>query len=395
MMARRKIRSYIYFAVKALGILMVLRLISLLFHAPFAVSRQSVADARHHSYATETAAKPTGRPHRFLYTPTEKSNTLAPSNDIFRARTKALGLYQISSDFYGKHSVAQLVKSHKLFEEGANPHDFRYIIQPKESCKDTQNIYMTIIVSSHPSHSSRRNIIRNTWGNPKTFEFKGILTRTIFVMGLSRNSTTNWALLEEGKKFNDIVLEDFLTEYKNMTYAHIAGFKWIATYCNQSKWTIKTDDDVYVNIFQAISFQEKNKLTGDFIAGAITTPAVYRRGGKWRVTKSEYIDDRYQTYPMGYGYMTTTNLVSKMYTASISTPFYWIDDVYVGILAAKVGGVRFRRTQTNNWLGKNVNINVLANNGALFTHLEARHVSKATDIFKKQNQTYHQGLKRR
>jgi len=65
---------------------------------------------------------------------------------------------------------------------------------------------------------------------------------------------------------------------------------------------------------------------------------------KWCVKESELRGrTRFPQYCAGIGYIVSSPLVPLLYNASKSTPFFWIDDVYVtGLLAKKLpAGVKY------------------------------------------------------
>jgi len=65
---------------------------------------------------------------------------------------------------------------------------------------------------------------------------------------------------------------------------------------------------------------------------------------KWCVKQTELRGrTRFPQYCAGIGYIVSTPLLPLLYNASKSTPFFWIDDVYVtGLLAKKLpAGVKY------------------------------------------------------
>ena len=59
---------------------------------------------------------------------------------------------------------------------------------------------------------------------------------------------------------------------------------------------------------------------------------------KWCVKRNELRGrTRFPQYCAGIGYIVSSPLLALLYNASLSTPFFWIDDVYVtGLLAKKL-----------------------------------------------------------
>jgi len=59
---------------------------------------------------------------------------------------------------------------------------------------------------------------------------------------------------------------------------------------------------------------------------------------KWYLSSAEFPDDYFPTYCSGSAFVLTPDVAADMYTASLRTPFFWVDDYYVtGLLASLVG----------------------------------------------------------
>jgi hypothetical protein len=53
----------------------------------------------------------------------------------------------------------------------------------------------------------------------------------------------------ENDLYQDIVQEDFVDSYRNLSYKGVMALKWISLYCPQASYILKTDDDMIVNTF--------------------------------------------------------------------------------------------------------------------------------------------------
>lgn len=133
-----------------------------------------------------------------------------------------------------------------------NPHPFKYVLNNPNVCKD-QDIYILAYVHTAPDHYKRRIVIRQTWGSASNYERN---VRVIFVMGRTTDDPAGQAIqraLEfESEQYGDIVQEDFLDTYRNLTYKGIAALKWIDERCSHARWILKTDDDIFVNTFNLL-----------------------------------------------------------------------------------------------------------------------------------------------
>ena len=248
----------------------------------------------------------------------------------------------------------------------ANPHPFDYIINSPDVCAGDQDIYILAYVHTAPDHYKRRVVIRQTWGDSSYYD---IALRVVFVMG--RGATANGshdvqrALEFEATQYGDIVQEDFLDTYRNLTYKGVAALRWIARYCSRARYVLKTDDDIFVNAFNLLRHLSRIDRLARAPAGSDSgapggTPARPRalllclvwysmtvmRDGKWKVSRDEWPDDSYPTYCSGSAFLMTTDVAVAMYNVSYDVPFFWVDDFYItGLLPLKLGPSVVRHTQ--------------------------------------------------
>ena len=96
-----------------------------------------------------------------------------------------------------------------------------------------RNLKMNIllIVSSHPKHFAHRDAIRSTWGN----NFNDLHTiqpklhgQIIFQIGLDPKSFGIDRLVqEESVQYGDILIQDFIEHYNNLTIKTIMLLKYL------------------------------------------------------------------------------------------------------------------------------------------------------------------------
>ncbi|ELU06541.1 hypothetical protein CAPTEDRAFT_148283 [Capitella teleta] len=235
-----------------------------------------------------------------------------------------------------------------------NPHDFAYLINPKKVCSDG-NIFLLTYVHSAPAHHKRRMAIRETWGHPRNIP--DVKIRVVFLMGYSEEKSYQDALQMESDMYGDIIQENFLDSYRNLTYKAIEGLKWITHHCSQARFILKTDDDIFVNIFSLVTHLQSvfaeaalpNKLLLCLVWYHMKV--VRDPKSKWYIPYHEFKEDFFPTYCSGSAFVMTPDVVRGMYNASLHTPFFWVDDYYVtGLLAHKVG-VKHKKFNTVYVLG--------------------------------------------
>jgi beta-1,3-galactosyltransferase 1 len=239
-----------------------------------------------------------------------------------------------------------------------------YVINVRDKCL-VQTPFILIVVHSKWSHKEQRDLIRQTWAGITSY--RGHVIRTVFLLArpgdqseiIKRTITQNDILLER-QKFDDIIQGDFIDDYRNLTRKHLMGYHWILSHCNRANFIVKVDDDTLVNTFRLVNYLTSTDNTLLRKKDHIYCSAFVNQGprrdktDRWYVDKVEYPHDKYPTYCEGFAYITTTQTVFRIYNASLYTPFYWIDDVFVtGILAkiADIGHKQFREPNSYTVIG--------------------------------------------
>lgn len=223
----------------------------------------------------------------------------------------------------------------------ANPHNFKYIINPREVCRG-KDVFLLVYVHSSPDHHKKRTAIRETWGNPQYFPDSVI--KVVFLLGVPNDKGVQEALQLESDTYADIVQENFVDSYRNLTYKAIEGLKWITSNCRHAKFILKSDDDIFVNMFNLVGhLKSMLEFRGGEMSRLLLCLVWYRMKvirdpkSKWFIPKSEFQEDYFPTYCSGSAYIMTSDVVADMYNASLKTPFFWVDDFYItGLLASKI-----------------------------------------------------------
>lgn len=127
-----------------------------------------------------------------------------------------------------------------------NPLEYKLLLSNNNKCNEEENIHLLILVKSSLDHFDRRKTIRQTWGYEN--RFSDVQTRTIFVLGRSCDIDLEKRIEKEHAQYGDIIQYDFVDEYYNNTIKTLNAIKWASTYCNNSKFYLFSDDDMYVSI---------------------------------------------------------------------------------------------------------------------------------------------------
>ncbi|VDP50039.1 unnamed protein product [Soboliphyme baturini] len=160
----------------------------------------------------------------------------------------------------------------------------------------------------------------------------------LFAMG-SADQDLNDAVKTENDHFHDIIQENFLDSYKNLSHKAIMWLKWTALYCPQASYVLKIDDDVFLEPFRLLRviklLNEKHNGLRKSIACMIwdEMDVIRENTSKWYVTDEEYSEDIYPPYCSGSAYLLSADSVFPLYRTSLNMKLFWVDDVYVtGIL---------------------------------------------------------------
>lgn len=134
--------------------------------------------------------------------------------------------------------------------------------------------------------------------------------RTVFLVGNPSNQNQTEKLQNESKIFNDIVQEDFMDTYANLTLKTVMAFKWSAKYCPQAKFLLKIDDDILVNSYYLKNYlhavKQKENSTSDgtlkntfMCLRHVNTTVIRNTTHKYYVSKEDYKEDVYKPYCSG------------------------------------------------------------------------------------------------
>lgn len=181
--------------------------------------------------------------------------------------------------------------------------NFSFKVNPQPCQNYSAGLLLVVIISSNPSNYDNRMVIRNTWGRSLDS------TKVVFLIGESENLTISHRIQNESALFGDIVQGSFTDAYRNMTYKHIMGLKWVTHHCPMAKYVLKTDDDVVVNSHALRQFLTR-ELSPWGAKGLITCQVLEHaqvqrsHRSKWRVSPAEYAPHYYPTYCAGMSLVT-------------------------------------------------------------------------------------------
>lgn len=223
-----------------------------------------------------------------------------------------------------------------------NEHNFSYIHNPNDACAD-HPINLLFVVPSAPSNFQRRQSVRasargryvqNPLNKAKLLFFIGIPA------GNENDDEVQAQINEESEKYRDIVQESFVDVYKNITLKAMSMLKWTSTFCQQTNFVIRTDDDVEINIKKVLKIlRSKQRQFGDFVIGdkKVDWPPIREESSRWYLSEAEYPYALLPPFALGGLLAYPTSTMTLLYHAALRSKPIWLDDVFItGICAPKV-----------------------------------------------------------
>lgn len=238
-----------------------------------------------------------------------------------------------------------------LLDPIVNPHDFRYVITPNVSCSDRDIELMICVVISSDNHEGRR-VIRKTWGsyagdlknNAALVFFIGQNERKIRGERLHKSDGQS-KIKEESLIYGDILQEDYIDSYQNLSLKSVSILKWVSLFCSNTKFVLKVDDDMYVNIPFLVKILRLRASSiyapSAFVMGSLQVDAhpIRNPSSKWYTPESMFPEGTYPRYVSGTSYALTSEAAFLLYQASLRVPPFWLEDIYITGMCSKKASV--------------------------------------------------------
>lgn len=239
-------------------------------------------------------------------------------------------------------------------QDRPNSANYPYLINHPWKCvsgdgKSWDDVLLLLFVKSSPENFERRQAIRDTWGDESFVSAElGVNVRLAFAIGVhsdvGRRSTVQQALLQEDHVHGDLIQQNFVDTFHNLTTKLMLQFHWSQKYCPRAHFLMSADDDVFVHtpnlvqyLLHLLSTQTgvKNLWVGHVHKGA---PPVRRKTNKYHVPYDLYPWPSYPDYTAGAGYVVSGDVAAKIYQATLLlNSSMYIDDVFMGMCAKTMG----------------------------------------------------------
>lgn len=286
-----------------------------------------------------------------------KFTRVAMSSNDYDARlhkeiSRSNGSSLVFSSFQGK-SISESVNTSALLNSvGIVPQNF----------PQYHSVFLLVTVCSHPERLEYRQAIRETWGSTRGQEFQ-----VLFLVGKHDDPYWNSLMEKENSLHGDILQVDVIDSYRNLSLKVIGGLCWLGEALQTADYIMKTDDDVYINVWYLLRLLKENIIDGQQILGALSIKSPVKRDLRdpWGVKYSEFAPKIYPPYVSGGAYVMSRNAVQKLciQKGTRKSPFVHLEDVYVtGILAQATGIGHVAHSGFSFWTSKKAKATDIANN---------------------------------
>ncbi|KAM4023208.1 beta-1,3-galactosyltransferase 2-like isoform 1-T2 [Anomaloglossus baeobatrachus] len=234
-------------------------------------------------------------------------------------------------------SVEQTGEASNMFPD---IYPFKYIINEPSKCQESRP-FIILLIAVQAWQSKARQAIRQTWG--KEDVVPGVPTLRLFLLGKEAAPSNDAvrALVNESQTYHDIIQQDYMDTYNNLTLKTLMGMNWVAIYCPQIPYVMKTDSDMFVNTEYLINqlLRPDQPSRKSYFTGYVMKDYLPNRNpeSKWYMSPELYPDERYPVFCSGTGYVFSGDLAEKILKASASITLLHLEDVFVGVCLHKLG----------------------------------------------------------
>ncbi|KAG8013996.1 Lactosylceramide 1 [Nibea albiflora] len=200
-------------------------------------------------------------------------------------------------------------------EQARSFSNFRYLLDHPHKCAD-KDVLLLLFVKTSPENIERRNAIRSTWGNETYIQNTlGVTVKVVFALGTpqTKEEEPSWSrrsrvgfqeqLTHEDRVHGDLIQQDFLDSFHNLTLKLILQFHWMHHHCAHARFLMTADDDIFVHM---------PNLMYPWLS--------------------------YPDYTAGAGYVVSRDVADRIYQATLTLKAsLYIDDVFMGICANAIG----------------------------------------------------------
>nr|XP_034298925.1 beta-1,3-galactosyltransferase 5 [Crassostrea gigas]XP_034298926.1 beta-1,3-galactosyltransferase 5 [Crassostrea gigas] len=239
---------------------------------------------------------------------------------IFGILASVIVLLNISSAMY-----TEITSTTIQFENTGN---FNYLDSSLTICnKNKQPLFLFIAVPSTTGNFRQRMAIRNSWGSVVKGDDS---LQLVFFIGKIVNKENKDTIAKEKEKYMDIIEVDIEEKYENLAKKSISILQWIQLNCENPKYILKVDDDIFLNVNLLKTYLDVKNFSNSIVGCKVKGASPFRFPlSKWRISREEYKEDVFPDYISGPAYVISGDILSKLYLATKKVPYIFLEDVYL------------------------------------------------------------------
>uniref|UniRef100_A0A8R1TSR9 Hexosyltransferase n=1 Tax=Onchocerca volvulus TaxID=6282 RepID=A0A8R1TSR9_ONCVO len=210
------------------------------------------------------------------------------------------------------------------------------------------DLLLLIVAITATEQREHRNLIRKTWGDVKLY--KNFKTAVLFPLGRTSDLEMMTLIQKEQQKYGDIIQQDFLDTYKNLTLKFcistlsteiklntLMWLQFLNDFCPNVTYVLKIDADITFNYFKLVEILQNRTQTNashsfvskSFSCYIIDRAKVNRYDSKWPISYMEYPRKYFPRYCSGSFYLLTGDLAGPLLEQARFCTLFWIEDVHV------------------------------------------------------------------
>ena len=140
---------------------------------------------------------------------------------------------------------------------------------------------LLILIKSSAGNVENRKVCRSTWANSKYLSKLNVPIAHAFLIGTGQYfGTMPAALSAESKEHRDIIFQDSVDTYRNITHKTMGGLKWALEVGPEFEFLVTLDDDMYFSVEQAIFLLQSPEAFNVYVNGSERVPSQSKFGFK-------------------------------------------------------------------------------------------------------------------
>ena len=210
-------------------------------------------------------------------------------------------------------------------------------------CAGGRGVFLLLAVKSAPEHYERRELIRRTWGQERSYG--GLPVRRLFLLGTpgpedeARAERLAELVALEAREHGDVLQWAFVDTFLNLTLKHLHLLDWLAARCPHARFLLSGDDDVFVHTANVVRFLQAQPPGHHLFSGQLMEGSVPIRDSwsKYFVPPQLFPGSAYPVYCSGGGFLLSGPTARALRAAARHTPLFPIDDAYMGMCLQRAG----------------------------------------------------------